>query len=90
MDFSQRIIQADDVMLREVEAEAVLLNLATEDYFSLNEVGTQMFLTLCKSSTIQQAFEELLELYDVDADVLKNDLQALINTLLSQELVHLV
>ena len=50
------------VLVRELEGESVLLNLDSEAYFGLDEVGTRMWAVLTTSPTIQAAYDELLKL----------------------------
>ena len=46
-----------DVVFRDLDGEAVLLNLALGIYFGLNEVGTRMWNLLHQYSVLQQVFE---------------------------------
>jgi hypothetical protein len=89
VSFTQHITVPSDVLMREVAGESVILNLKTETYFGLDEVGTHMWLALTASNTIQQAYESLLNEYDVDPDVLRSDLTKLIEELVSHGLVEL-
>jgi hypothetical protein len=75
--------------MREVAGESVILNLSTESYFGLDEVGTRMWLALTGSDTIQHAYESLLTEYDVDPDILRSDLTRLIEELVSRGLLEL-
>jgi hypothetical protein len=87
IDFSQKILLQEDTLLREVKDEAVLLNLSTESYYTLNAVGARMLQTLTNSASIEQAYRTLLSDYDADNAVLKTDLQELIEQLLEHGLV---
>jgi hypothetical protein len=81
ISFTQRVITPDDVLVRELEGQSVLLNLETEHYFSLDEVGTRMWELLTGSASIQAAYDALLTEYDVAPDLLRTDLQTLIERL---------
>jgi hypothetical protein len=87
--FPQRASVPSDVLMREVAGDSVILNLNTETYFGLDEVGTRMWLALTESETIQHAYESLLDEYDVDPDTLSNDLTKLIEDLVSHGLLEL-
>ena len=90
IDFSQqRVIVPQDIMIRKVADESVILNLQSTQYFGLDDIGTDMWDTLTTSATIQAAFETLLDEYDVEPDQLENDLRDLISTLLEQGLLEL-
>jgi hypothetical protein len=87
ISFDQRISIPADVLISKVEDESVILNLDSERYFGLDEVGTRFMSLLTTSSTIQAAYEVLVEEYDVDEAVLRRDLAELLEKLLEQGLV---
>jgi hypothetical protein len=64
----------DDVVFRELDGEAVLLNLTTGTYFSLNPVGTRMWQLIAESRSLANMLDTLLLEYEVDRAVLENDL----------------
>ena len=86
---SSRIIVPDDVVMREVAGEAVILNLNSEQYFSLDEVGTRMWLMLEQHETVEAAVDELLAEYDVERARLERDLIELIEKLAEHSLVEI-
>jgi hypothetical protein len=86
----KRLVISQEVILREVGEEVVLLNLKTKQYFSLNPVGRRMLDLLTQNASIGQAFSSLSEEYTVDPAVLRGDLQELIENLLKQGLVEIV
>jgi len=75
-------------MVREVQGESVLLNLNSERYFGLDEVGTRMWAALAASASVQAAYEALLGEYDVEAELLRNNLQELIAKLVENGLLE--
>jgi len=77
----------DYVKIRELDGEAVLLNLDSEKYFGLDEVGTSMINALTSGNTVEKACESLLEQYTVDPDTLKSDMDQLIEKLLEKGLI---
>ncbi|HEY5670987.1 MAG TPA: PqqD family protein [Anaerolineales bacterium] len=87
VNFDRRVILPDGVLMRPVGDEAVLLNLDTNTYFALNPVGADMLIVLTQSSSIEQAFTRLLDMYDIAPDVMRADLQELIEDLAQQGLV---
>jgi Coenzyme PQQ synthesis protein D (PqqD) len=88
--FDMRAVVDPDVMIRQVGDECVILDLKTERYLGLDEVGTRMWSVIVGSTSIQSAYETLLAEYEVDADHLRVDLQTLLQKLLEQRLVALV
>ena len=89
INFAQRIIVPDSVLYRRLGDESVLLNLNTESYLSLDTVGTRMWELLTTAPAIQAAYEALLREFDVEADVLRQDLDELISQMLKHGLVGL-
>lgn len=87
ISFSDRVTVPDEVLISNLQDESVILNLNSERYFGLDDVGTRMFSVLAESNTIEAAYERLRAEYDVDPQLLRNDLTSLIENLLQQGLV---
>ena len=88
IDFAKRITVVGDVLVRELDGEAVLLNLDNETYYGLDDVGTMFWTVLSDSSSINEAYQRLLKEFDVEAEQLKSDLQAFLEDLLAQGLIR--
>ncbi len=89
VDFQRKVSKPADVLVREVDGEAILLNLANESYYTLDNVGYRMFSVLVGSPSIQQAYELLVDEYAVEEEVLAQDLQTLVELLNGLGLVKL-
>ena len=89
VSFSNRIKVPEAVLISRLQEESVILNLNSERYFGLDDVGTTFLNALTNSDSIEAAYEVLLEEYDVERDVLRADLTVLINRLLEQGLVEI-
>jgi hypothetical protein len=76
-----RITTPDGVLIREIGGESVLLNLNSESYFGLDEVGTRMWAVLTVAPSIEAAYEVLLDEFEVEAEELRADLSTFIRTL---------
>lgn len=76
-----------DVLFQQVEGEAVLLDLASETYFGLDEVGTRIWQLLQGHSRLRTVFEILRDEYDVEPERLEQDLLKLIGELADAGLV---
>lgn len=87
--FNQRVKLPDDVLISDLEGESVILNLKSERYYGLDNVGTRFLTLLSTSESIEQAFEALLAEYDVEADTLRVDLTNLLVDLREQGLVEI-
>ena len=87
--FSSKVCAKPDVLVSCVEGESVLLNLASESYFGLGDVGTRMWSVLTVSPSIESAYETLLSEFEVSGDQLREDLGGFVATLLDHGLVEL-
>ena len=87
ISFSDRVRVPDEVLISNLQEESVILNLNSERYFGLDDVGTRMFSVLTNSDSIEAAYESLAREYDVDRQELRQDLIALVENLLQQGLV---
>jgi hypothetical protein len=76
----------EGVLLREVDGEMVLLNLASEQYYGLNQVGADMVKRLT-SQPEAAALQGLLTDYSVTPEVLQADLDALVDRLVQAGLL---
>ena len=87
LNLTQNVSLSEDVLLQDLAAESVLLNLESEEYFGLDEVGTRMISVLNESQSIQAAYQLLLVEYEVDEIELKRDLLELIEQLAEHGMV---
>ena len=88
ISFSDRVKVPEGVLVSNLQDESVILNLDSERYFGLDNVGTRILTVLTNSDSIETAYESLLAEYDVDRTVLRQDLLALIENLLQQGLIQ--
>lgn len=73
-----RVIQSANTLFEEAGGEGVLLNLDTERYYILDDVGVRMWQELAESGDVMTAASRLLAEFDVDRDVLLQDMVRLI------------
>ena len=73
IELTARVRLAKDVLIQKIEGESILLNLATENYFALDEVGTSMVNALEESDSVEQAIGKLVGIYEVDESKLTSD-----------------
>ena len=88
VSFSVRVSVAPDVLFRLVGEEGVLVNLNTELYLGLNAVGTRMWSAISSASSIQAAYDQLLQEYEVEPAQLRADLEEFVDQLLGQKLIE--
>ena len=85
----KRVAPSQHVLVRELQGESVLLNLDSEAYFGLDEVGTRMWRVLTSAPSIEAAVETLFAEYAVDRDQLRADLARFVAKLTDAGLVDL-
>ena len=88
MEPTLRIEIPEHVMIREVGGECVILDLDTEQYFGLDDIGTEILQLLRDGSTIDQVVTRIVEQYDASADQVMADVAALVGSLLERGLVR--
>ena len=79
----------DDVLISKLQEESVILNLDSERYYGLDDVGTRFLSVLTTSDSIEAAYETLVKEYDVDGQVLRQDLLELVENLVEQGLIQI-
>lgn len=89
MDFDKTVTLPDTVFAQEVDGELVLLDMATEHYFGLDAVASDIWQLLVQGNSLQQTFDTMLKLYDVDPDQLENDIDDFVNRLVENKLASL-
>jgi hypothetical protein len=88
LSFSDRVRVPDGVLVSRLQEESVILNLDSERYFGLDDVGTRVLSVLTSADSIAAAHATLLEEYDVDGQELRQDLLALVESLLQQGIIE--
>lgn len=74
---AHRLQRSDQVMFQNVGGEAVLLDLASETYFGLNEVGTRIWELLSQHDSLTAVHATLCNEFDAQPAQIERDLLAL-------------
>ena len=77
------------VMARRVGEETVILNLESGIYFGLDSVGADIWKFFEQGYTLSDTLEEMVEIYDVEPEQIKRDLELLVDKLQASGLVEL-
>lgn len=83
-----RVVVPADVLMREVDGEAVLLHLESECYYGLDPIGTSMWKVLTTSKDVASAEQVLQDEYEVSPKQLATDLDEFIERLRNLGLLH--
>ena len=87
LTLKDRITIPEDVLFRELDDEAVLLNLKTGVYFGLNPEALRIWQLIAEQQPLERVLEALCHEYDAQADVLERDLLGLCQQLCAKGLV---
>ena len=84
---TSRVSVPSDTLINVLGSESVILSLKSERYFGLDEMGTRMWSVLTTAPSLQEAYDTLLSEYEVEPEILRKDLEELLQKLVEQELV---
>ncbi len=70
-----------------IDGEVAILNLKDGVYYGLNSVGGRIWSLIQEGKTVKAVIETLVDEFDVDADVCRSEVMALLNALAEHNLV---
>ena len=85
-----RAVVPAHVLIRHLDGESVLLNLDSERYFGLDGTGTRMLELLTSMPSVEAAYKKLLEEFEVEPQLLRENLNELLNRLLENGLLQIL
>jgi PAS domain-containing protein len=83
----ERVEISEEVLFQDIEGECVLLNLANEQYFGLDEVGTRFWELLSENNEIEPILRQILNEFNVEESVLRRDLVILLDEMSENGLI---
>ncbi len=89
LQFANRVVVPEYVLVRHLDGESVLLNLETEKYFGLDATGTRMWQLVTAAPTVDAAYVQLLEEFEVEPSLLRTNLSELLSGLLENGLLSI-
>lgn len=88
LSVDDRVAVNDAIIFKEIDGEAVLLDLERGTYFGLDPVGTRIWHTLVEHGCARPVVVSLLEEFDVSADTLESDIVRLLGELTTNDLIR--
>ncbi|HWW18489.1 MAG TPA: PqqD family protein [Candidatus Saccharimonadales bacterium] len=88
VSLADRVTVPAHVLVRFLDKESVLLNIETERYFGLDETGTRMWQIVTVAPNVDAAYLQLLDEYDVEAELLRSNLTDLLSRLVENGLLQ--
>jgi hypothetical protein len=80
------LVVPEDVIFRELDGEAIILNLATGMYFGLDEVGTRVWALVTESGSLRRAVDVMVDEFEVERPALEGDVIGLATQLIDKGL----
>ena len=90
VSLADRVAVPQHVLIRFLDKESVLLNIETERYFGLDETGTRMWQLVTSAPSIDTAYQQLLDEYEVQPEPLRKDLLELLSRLVENGLLQVI
>ena len=87
ISLDDRVAIHQDAVFRELDGEAVILQLEAGMYFGLDPVGTRLWQLIETHGQLRPVLEAALQEFDVSRDVLERDLIELVSRLSEKELL---
>jgi coenzyme PQQ synthesis protein D (PqqD) len=78
----------DNVVWRDLEGEIVILNLTSVVYFSVDGVGTRIWILMSEQVTTEDIIRKLISEFDVEEAQLRSDMESLVKDLAGQGLIE--
>ncbi|MBT5723106.1 MAG: PqqD family protein [Gammaproteobacteria bacterium] len=87
MNLDQTFTISEEVICQVLDDESVLLDLASENYLGLDEVGTRIWQLIDDGETMRSVVATMLDEYDTSEETLVGDLDKFLNDLQTQGLI---
>jgi hypothetical protein len=81
-------VRHGDLLWREIEGEAVLLDARSWDYLGLNEAGQVLWARLQDGATRTQLVESLTDQFEISAEVAARDVDGFVEQLRAMGLIQ--
>lgn len=87
----QAVVQVPEhVLMRQVGGEVVMLNLAQENYYGLNDVGARLMQIAETGATLGRIVEQLLAEFDAGREQIESDVRRIAADLIAAGLIEQV
>jgi Coenzyme PQQ synthesis protein D (PqqD) len=87
VDLSSAVTYSEDVLARTVDAEGIMVDLASGTYFGLDEIGNRIWELIGERRIVAEILDAVLAEYDVTREVAERDLLRLLGELEAKGLV---
>ena len=85
----KKLVPTKDLLSQNVRDCAVMLHLGRKQYFSFDEETSYMWSVLSEADSVIEGYNKLLSEYDVEENVLSEDLDSFISVLVREQIATL-
>jgi hypothetical protein len=89
VSLTSRARVSDDVVFRELDGEAVLLDLESGTYYGLDAVGTRIWQLIAEHGMLAAVLDGVVSEFDVERDAASADLLELVRRLTDRGLLEI-
>ena len=89
MNLESKVVLVESVFVQEVDEETILLDTSTQEYFSLDEVGTIFYHFLEEEQNLKTIVKELAEHFSTKEETVEVDLFVFLKALEEKGLVKI-
>ena len=84
-----KVQRAEDVFVAEVEAELVLMHVASGRYYGLDGIGTAVWQLLEHEMQLADLYASLAQRYDADIPTIERDVRPWLKQLTAEKLIEI-
>lgn len=88
MTLDDKIIIPDYILFQVMDEGAAVLNINTEHYFGLDQVGVHIWQVIVETGTARAALDKITRLYDVPEETVRQDILTLLDDLRTAGLIN--
>jgi|SRR5262245_52097649 len=79
--------RGEEIASKVIDGEAIIINLASGIYYSIDKVGALIWEMIENGQTLQETLSAIVARYDVSEEQAQSDIEQLVNDLLQENLV---
>lgn len=87
MTLNSKVEIPNTVFIQNIGDESILLDTNTQEYFALNEIGKVILELLIETQSLKKTYEKMINVYDIEENLLRNDILNFISSLEEKGLV---
>jgi hypothetical protein len=83
------VSRSPSVLTAEIDSEVVMMSVEQEEYFGLDDIGSDIWKRLDRPCTFADLIDRLAAVYDADRENIAEDVRALLATMAERGVVRL-